>query len=249
MPVRTYLVERPVPVPAENRRGCGYRIAGGVYWMTGIVPLGLRIENFIVDPPVPVDVGALGLVAIGQKTIVRNGVTHVLDWVGEGHYPYPADFVEEARRMGVSRRMARNFPWERLTNESRLLLVHRHAYVTNWREVRPLTNGGYACPRGHREHQFATTGPCAGLWWESIPAQHTERSGRAYGRRMPNGIEYVVRWGPTAVIETQPAIFMSVPLNRVEVVADMQAVERTSALIRHIQQTNGNRYPVSLVNE
>ena len=62
--------------------------------------------------------------AVGVTLIERDGVTHVLDVVGREHYPAVELFVDEARRVGVSRRIAVTTDFERLTPDSRLLVLH-----------------------------------------------------------------------------------------------------------------------------
>ena len=106
-------------------RKCGWRIRGGVYWEC---PSGSY--NPLV-PHTPVDPAALRLSHIGVRLIQRHGVTHVLDWVGETHYPPPESFLDEASRMGISRRLASTVSLHALTADSRLLLVHSHARFTD----------------------------------------------------------------------------------------------------------------------
>lgn len=61
----------------------------------------------------------------------RETVTHVFDIVGQEYYPNVADFLEEARRIGVSRRLeledARQYA--RLSKRSRLMLLHHRAII------------------------------------------------------------------------------------------------------------------------
>lgn len=132
---RTYRQELSVPaafvprnpVPQRPPRGCGYRIAGGIYWEWHAdvdVPV---IDGMVLDEPIMLDTEALGLTPIAPKLIQRNGVWHVLDWVGEQHYPTVDHFIDEARQRGVSRRLASNFNFARLSPQSMLLLVHRNA--------------------------------------------------------------------------------------------------------------------------
>lgn len=118
-------------------------------------------------------------------------VTHVFDIVGGEYYPNVADFLEEARRMGVSRRLEldNNLQYARLTKRSRLMLLHRRAVINNpldlfkgleYTEALRLFRAG--CPKGLIEHAPAesntpypavlvkTSRPpgCAALYWHVI---------------------------------------------------------------------------------
>jgi hypothetical protein len=107
------------------RRGCGYRVRGGVY-----VESDGPVETSLVEPPVELTPGEqqrLGLAAIGTRRIMRDGVVHLLDWIGEGHYPSVRTFLDEARQLGVSRRVSSLVDLSGLTASSRLLCVHRLA--------------------------------------------------------------------------------------------------------------------------
>lgn len=63
----------------------------------------------------------------------KETVTHVFDIVGQEYYPNVADFIEEARRMGVSRRLELEDKrqYARLTPRSRLFLLHGKAVIEN----------------------------------------------------------------------------------------------------------------------
>lgn len=235
-------------MPAQIERGCGVRIQGAAYWVAGSAGIGgAVVENFIVDPPVVIDEAALGLSAIGTHPVMRNGVTHLLDWVGSGHYPYVSDFVEEARRYGISRRLSAATRWDALTPASRLLLVHRDAWIENWQEMRPVQRANYTCPRQISNHERAHS-MCAGLWWEQQEVAEVEMSGRQWRRQSSAATSYQVRWPRNSLPITKSAIFMSVPLTRIEVVADTSEAQSHARLIGRIQAANGNRYPVTLVN-
>lgn len=165
-------------------RGCGVRKAGGVYWETGTSPGGKPLEHFIVDPPVLVDRGALGIAPVGVKLMERDGVWHVMDWVGDVFYPNVMDFLEETRRFGVSRRLPKNLDFAKITDKSRLLLVHSKAWIENRDDywvARPAMGEQYPCPKlcaDHKcgldlDHVFqqeqATEFPmCASLWREDV---------------------------------------------------------------------------------
>lgn len=233
---RAVIPRRPVP------RGCGLRIAGAIYWEFGVVrempannTPGADRQRILLDPPVPIDIEALGMTAVGMHPIERDGVTHILDWVGEDHYPNVADFIEEARRWGVSRRMPRNLPWRNLSARSTLLLVHRRGFIRNWRDYRPQLAGAdrllrtYACPTGNPDHATAhgtLTDCCAGVWWDDITGGVVPQ-GRAAGdrttvREMPWGT-YTGRERPEGVEpQYETAIVARVPLGAVAVIQDTQ---------------------------
>jgi hypothetical protein len=151
-------------VTSGARRGCGYRQAGGAYFAVPLSPGGSPIEEFLTDPPTVIDdPGSLGLAAVGIALIERDGVTHVVDIVGREHYPTVASFIEEARRMGISRRAPRTMEFARITPDSRLLLAHPHADVDNAVEF----HCEQPCPchvDAHRAEGFCEM--CARLWWE-----------------------------------------------------------------------------------
>ncbi|WP_229784041.1 hypothetical protein [Deinococcus sedimenti] len=95
-----------------GRRLCGSgRTAGELYLECGLVRGGSPIEDRLMDLPLEVDPVEMGVSAIGISTFTdEHGVTHVLDWVGADSYPEMADFIEEARRKGVSRKVSRTAP-------------------------------------------------------------------------------------------------------------------------------------------
>jgi hypothetical protein len=151
-------------VTSGARRGCGTREPGGAYLAVPLGPGGSPVEAFLIDPPTAVDARALGLAAVGTTMIERDGITHVLDVVGREHYPTVAGFVDEARRLGVSRRISKTAAFWRLTRDSRLLLLHPHALIANAAEF-PAT--GIRCPCEIPEHQAeGFSDMCARLWWQ-----------------------------------------------------------------------------------
>jgi hypothetical protein len=159
-------------VTSGARRGCGYRQPGGAYFAVPLGPGGHPVEEFLIDPPVVIDQPArLGLAAVGAALIEREGITHVVDLVGREHYPTVASFIDEARRLGVSRRAPRTIDFGRITSGSRLLLAHAHADVANAAEF-PCED---RCPchvPGHLAAGFNEM--CARLWWHEPldAAQH-----------------------------------------------------------------------------
>ena len=155
-------------------RGCGERKRGGIYAECGLSPWGVPIEHFLVDPPQVVDAGALGLASIGVKLIEMHGALHVFDIVGAEHYPNVADFVEEVRVMGASRRLAKTLDFAKLTADSKLVLLHRRAHIDNagdsFASLGTWPPPGWQCPKRLPEHQQPGSPPamCAGLWWTDV---------------------------------------------------------------------------------
>lgn len=226
-------------IPVE--RGCGTRKRGGIYGECGLSPWGSPLEDFLMDPPVPVDPAALGISPIGVTLIddPAAGATHVLDWVGETHYPNAADLLEEVRRFGLSRRLPRTLDFSRLDARSRILLVHRRALITDvsaytqdWRR---------ACPKSLAEHADPPHAAsfCAGIWWEDVSggASLEATAGpladpRQVRRTMPS-YAYVARAAPPGVTPAYaPAIFASFPLSRLVVIRDSDGATHAEALDR-----------------
>lgn len=224
-----------------KERGCGTRVKGGIYAEVPLSPFGMPLEDFLLDPPVAVDAQQLGLSPIGVTPGVRDGVCHVFDWVGSQHYPNVADFVEETRRMGISRRLPKTFDFTSLSPESRLILLHSRALIENFEQVQVPEGPEFHCPKDVEDHYYSVddghlTAPCVGLWWKDV------RGGEEADAATP-GLVQVKRhmpWGQyagchTAVdLDYRLAIFGSFPLHHITVIEDPdtgaheEAVERAS---------------------
>lgn len=111
-------------------RGCGTRKKNAIYFECGLSPYGQPLEYFIIDPPVLID--DWNLSRVGVQLIERNGITHIIDWVGSEHYPNPADCLEECfpadtriiTRSGVKRIVEIVKDDEVLTHKARYRRVH-----------------------------------------------------------------------------------------------------------------------------
>jgi hypothetical protein len=195
-------------------RLCGEtRVAGGLYWAcwglwdpllpssgygANTIAMAMRQRKQVIalDPPVVIDPQAIGLQAVGVKMIERNGVFHVLDWVGTNHYPNVADFVEEVTRHGVSRRMPSNLRFDLLTSASRLLLVHEKAYLEG-----------------------------RGQLWDDLDQNSgtVMPNGREVRRELAGGHSYIGRRRTQPLDQApfrQPAIFASIVLDDLQLVRD-----------------------------
>lgn len=212
-------------------RGCGdSRIAGGIYAETSHGPGGLPIEAFLMDPPIipreGMEIAQRGVNLLRQDVADGKGGTrvvwHLMDWVGEQHYPNVADFVEEVRRLGLSRRIQSTFAFDLLSPESRILLIHPRAFVANWKaywDVYAPSRQGWKCPKCLATHVQGEVGPCACIWWRDVEGgvqsamQPTE-----VVRSIPSG-QYIAWPAPEGVEgEYVPAFFLSLPIGRIAVV-------------------------------
>lgn len=150
-------------------RACGRRIAGGIYMECAMSPYGEPLEYFLYDPPIPVSATDIGLSSVGVKPFTTgDDVTHVLDWVGRQYYPTPKEFLEEVRQMGLSRRIPRNFPFERLTRASRVVLVHPLGYHDRFASLYPVDEPWYCPTNDHPGPEPPDHEMCCGLWWDQL---------------------------------------------------------------------------------
>jgi hypothetical protein len=208
-------------------RGCGTRKPGGIYLETALSPGGAPISHFLCDPPIPV-ADPRDISAIGSQLVERDGVHHVIDWVGQEHYFNVADYVEEVKRFGISRRIAETVNFEKITEESFLLLVHAHAQVDNF-----LQYGEWICPKNIESHHpnvqpepHKIKPMCAGIWWSDVkngvPVQgelnNSGENDRQVVRKMPS-FEYCARSTPENVQPIyRPAIFGAFPISRIALI-------------------------------
>lgn len=193
-----------------GRRMCGSsRTQGGIYLECGVSAGGSPVECFLLDPPQIIDPATYGVTALGVQLVTDGrGVTHVIDWVGTEHYPYVTDFIEEVRRMGVSRKVALNVDFSKLTRESRLILLHAKAGVFNALDY-TLFLQNFQCPCG-KEHQAGD--PCIGLHWHVTPSEQGVRQLADDTYR----VQAMLPGHPA--VDYRTAMFMSVPITHIGVI-------------------------------
>ncbi len=132
------------PVP----RGCGDREPGGVYAECGLSPRGRPLEEFLIDPPLPIPAGLdlinkpqtwQRMLPSGEPALDVEGlpIYDLLIWVGAEHYAYCPDYLEETRRYGASRRLNPNLDLSLLSRSSRMILAHPLVLNTAWQTQRP----------------------------------------------------------------------------------------------------------------
>lgn len=217
---------------ASVHRACGQRIRGGVYAEARLSEDGLPIEYFLVDPPIPVEIGQLGLASVGVQLIKIQvagtkhlpGVHYIFDVVGQEFYPYPADYVEETRRLGASRRLPANLDFSRLGPGSRLILIHARAVIDDFT--------GYPqppwveCPNGIDTHLISPLPEmCAGLWWHDLPGTPDENG--LVLRWIEGGTQYRGYPRPeNADPSYRHGVFFSLPISNLAVIQGAEATER-----------------------
>lgn len=233
--------------PVAPVRGCGRRVPGGVYAEVHLHKLGRPIEDFLVDPPLPVDAQALGLTARGV-TVLPNprdpeGPADVLDIVGRKNYPHVADFVEEARRKGVSRRLPANLDFSRLGKGSRLILLHEEAVVDNFGQF--LQPPDLLCPKGLPQHDDAPLHEqCAGVWWTDFSSNEV-----VWGRRQFTDFSYRAQERPVGVTpKHRLGIFLVLWLDNLAVVRGKLQQEQERAA-QNLERARKAGLKVKLVEE
>jgi hypothetical protein len=133
-------------------------------------PFGRPLEDFLLCPPVIVNTETLGITPIGVKLLQhKDGKHHVFDWVGAEHYPNVADFIEEAKRYGISRRASRTVEFSKITDGSRLVLLHSRAHI-NLHQMyqRSRLWPGCICGRPNHTDNAEYDRMCVGLYREDL---------------------------------------------------------------------------------
>lgn len=225
-------------------RGCGHsRVAGGIYCVSNLSPTGKPIEFFLQDPPLVVNPRDFGLSAVGVKLIERQGVYHIWDWVGSKFYPNVADFVEEVRRFGLSRRISNAVSFRKLTMKSRIILLHSRAYIDNYQDYKRKGE----CPKTPHVHTLECDEMCARLWWEDVrvPNHFSHMDQQEVVRVMP-GFQYLGLTSPKDIVPNYKlAIFGSFPIHGLEVIND--PCDNKHKLSLDLAQSS--QLPVQLVDE
>jgi len=230
-------------------RGCGSRVVGGVYAEVKTGDEGVPIEAFLVDPPSPVDAQALGLTDKGVRLVQLGDTWHVFDIIGENYYPNVADFVEEGRWMGVSRRLPSNLDFSKIDPEkSRLVLLHRRAIITNLGETGFL-NLPHICPKGIARHDAGVLDEmCAGLWWHDLSPKHLDASQM---REIKGGTRYKAWERPKG--STKPertlGIFMTLPISNLTVIKGRNEEENARVEKIYDKIAGKSKLPVTLEEE
>jgi hypothetical protein len=214
-------------------RGCGSRVEGGFYFeVDTVLGDGYSMADVVLCPPKADDLGFhRGPVLISENPCI------IAVWVGEKYYPSPLDFIHEAFEKGISRRVPKTFPFEKIKYPAYLLFHHPKARIKNWKEVVEwLKKQGITkipCPKGCDEHRSGYD-MCLGLLNYVFEGQETGGKNR-FGQRAVRKIGDVAYpvYQPFSreempEVEFEPGFFMIAPLTRIVAVktADGEAVEK-----------------------
>ncbi|MEQ1761577.1 MAG: hypothetical protein ABL984_00395 [Pyrinomonadaceae bacterium] len=248
-----------------SERGCGdSREKGGIYLECGSAGGGgLPMFHLIKDPITAFDRESVGLSPVGVKLAEIDGVWHVFDWVGAKHYPNAADFLEEAVRLGLSRRISKTEDLSKLTAESRLILVHPKAFIEGFIEGYPLGVPVPCVTGNHPNIVDRLSIQEAGRLWlvgdedtvdpniskcgpfpEWAPYPLFEEEGTPGVRKMP-AFEYNLAVRPKGV-KLSPGIVMIAPIERLAVVNDPDDPENLRSAM---EAANKSSVPVTLDEE
>jgi hypothetical protein len=222
-------------------------VAAGIYAETRLSPFGQPIESFILCPPKPIDITAWGLAPRGARLVEIEGAWHVFDIVSKADY-HVADYVEETRRKGASRQLSSKPDFSKLSEDSRLILIHEKAIIENYHEY-PQPSA-VVCPLDihlYTVHLSQLEEMCAGLWWHDIPLEDlqsptspseiegSEEDAKTDGilhhhRVIPGGVSYSAYPRPESVVPVyQHGIFMSLPITNLAVIAGRNTQENEKA--------------------
>lgn len=231
-------------------RGCGTRVAGGVYIVVEPSKNGRPLRDFLLDPPIPIpDPEAMGIAPVGTSIARFGGREMVVDWVGSKHYPNVADFVGEVARFGLSRRVSLRRA-AGITPGMPLAVMHARAVLDDraipiyWQNIvdHPagwdgprIFKGG--CQKGHEEAGEM----CAGLWWEDVSGGEAildpDLPYRSVERTLPS-FDYRARREPDAAdgglyspgYRHIPGIFALFPIRSIDVIRDKEGGTHQDAL-------------------
>lgn len=239
-------------------RGCGTRAAGAIYATTDreqLIDSGIPIEYFALCPPWPIEnIQAIGLSDQGVHIqdgapFGRPGINDIWAVVGAGSY-YVPDYWTEGEAIGFSWRIPKTAPLEKLTMDSRQIMVSRKAYVDNIAEL-PDRQLIKTCPVGNENHNSTLDEMCLGHLWELVGDPHQDGI-RQYSRVFPTIrdplFSYKAAFEPEGFSPAwKYGAFMWLPIHMFEVIND--SVESTHEQALRLLEESGTNIPYELVSE
>lgn len=200
----------------------------------------------------------------------NSGTFDVFDRIGVEHYPNVADFFEEFKHMGLSRRIKRDSRFERLTAQSRIYLIHPRAIITNaYDYYRALANeyidysGAHPwycrCNIQGHERFVQQVGDnyitpdgwpcCVSLWYDDIQGgallNDPDQPPRLTEREIGDTTYYGYKRPAGVTPQYAEGIFLGLPIHRFDVIADPVNGEHEKAL----EHTKNSTLPTKVVRE
>lgn len=239
---------------ATAARGCGVREPGGVYLETRVDPIrGLPIERFLIDPAIRVP-EEMHLPNRGVAILRRHEsdpTCDVYDRVGTASYPNVTDFIEETKRLGLSRRIPANANFALLSDKSEIRLAHPRALIENAvllyghlaQEKQAYVNHpAWRCICGREDHAtlanlvILSCPTCASCWYETVtggdPTWNPDHFPRTVERKI-GSIPYIARSTPYDYVPVfADAFFLRLPLHRIVVIRDPEEHRDEEAFAR-----------------
>lgn len=207
-------------------RGCGDRKTDSIYFESRLTIKGEPIENFIIDPPI--DCEKKGIKWSRSYQIFRkDGVNHLIDWIGEEYYPSPWDFIEEARIKGMSRRVQKSFDFTKITpGKSQIFFAHKKAIDLTTKTKIHLVKANRFMPHS------------------SAAPYVEEKLKGAVGFRKVGDVTYTIsHWNPNIPIKNKDfraGLFLRLPITNMVYVrpADKKMLEKISNKQLNIEVVN-----------
>lgn len=230
-------------------RECGERVEGDCYAECGVGSGGRPLEDFFVDPPMPLPF-MLPAQGVQLRQVREGGAYHIFDLVGQDNYPNAADILEEGRLNGFSRKLPRSIDFSKLDERSRLMICHARGFIDNFSEYydaieRAEGNRGldwadfWRCEcrerhdRGRPHTPYVTGTPsqdemCIRLLWHDLrdgdltdlPYPMNMHNGRPQVERKMRIVSYLGARTPAGITpKYSPAVIAALPIHRLAVIA------------------------------
>lgn len=235
--------------------GCGTRRQGKAYLYSDMQRYleQYPFSYFIFDPPIVIDPKEWGLAPISLNYVFNDGHWHVVDWVGESHYPNAADILEEAFLHNGSTLTPLEHELEKLTpGHSRRLLVHPKGYVHNANLMKQdrlkvtrvpecfLEEGDYR--KMHVDHMSSQM--CAALHWQNIRDKE-EKYRKIINRHIGDTAYEAATVAPEWDLQYSPAIIGWLPIDEIHLIEGPDKTAEDKA-IEFLQEFSG--LPIYLTN-
>lgn len=179
---------------------------GGLYACVQTSPQGSPLERFLVDPPIPHECASF-------RTPIAVDDKRILMWVGEEHYPFCPDYIEETRLFGVSKRIPLGIDLKVFKpHETWMCFVHPRAVLDR---IEPV----HVCPNEKRraEHMAGRERCITVLYYFVDAADSVDAGGRPVFERTIGDTTYTIpKLLPRQGEKYSPGIFLRLPFSHFE---------------------------------